>query len=186
MTYLLATLAVLGGSPAAATGFCDDLWFTRNLVMDRAGYCFGTPLGQSVFDNGDCTSASVSLDRAASQLVDDIQSAEARNQCDVDTTRDTVAINDIENRRQLVDLPIRSETESTCIGWQGEVTPVLAGRDSAAPEIARIEAGDIVQYQHVPVGDWHYVIIATQDFETRGGGWLDLSAGAPDCWEMAG
>ena len=40
---------------AWALEICDDLWLTRNLIFDRAGYCFGSVLGKSVFDNEGCT-----------------------------------------------------------------------------------------------------------------------------------
>jgi hypothetical protein len=172
--------------PAAAQGWCDDLWFTRNLVMDRAGYCFGTPLGQAVFDNADCTGQRVALSPDESRLVNRILEVEERAACRVDTLRSAIDLEDAAIRRRLTDLPVRDQTESACIGWQGPDTPVLAGHDAAADVIARIEPGDVVLYQHIPEGGWSYVTIATQDFQTKGGGWLDGSRTEPQCFEIAG
>ena len=64
----LTLLLFLIASPAAASDVCHDLWFTRNLIMDRAGYCFGSMLGKATFDNSDCTGKNVSLD-AGDQLM---------------------------------------------------------------------------------------------------------------------
>jgi hypothetical protein len=173
-------------APAAAQDWCDDLWFTRNLVMDRAGYCFGTPLGQSVFDNADCTGQSVALAPDESRLVNRILEAEERAACSVDTSRRSVDLEDAAIRRRLTDLPVRDQAESACIGWQGPEAAVRAGHDAAAAVTARIEPGDVVLYRHVPEGDWSYVTIATQDFRTKGGGWLDGSRAEPACFEIAG
>lgn len=186
MTRSLALLLVLLAGPSAAQGWCDDLWFTRNLVMDRAGYCFGTPLGQALFDNSDCTGRRIALDPEASRLVDTILAAEARNECAIDTSRRTVDLDDAAIRRRLTDLPVRDEFESACIGWLGPETPLRAGHDRTAPELDRIARGDIVRYEHVPFGDWSYVTVATPEFETKGGGWLDRSAVEEDCFEIAG
>ena len=46
-----AICAFVVAGPAAADERCHDLWFARNAIMDRAGYCFGSVLGQAVFDN---------------------------------------------------------------------------------------------------------------------------------------
>lgn len=34
---------------------CHDLWYARNLIYDRAGYCFQTAKAQSYFSNVGCT-----------------------------------------------------------------------------------------------------------------------------------
>ena len=41
----LAIPAALAAFPALAFDPCEDLWFSRNQLYDRAGYCFSTPLG---------------------------------------------------------------------------------------------------------------------------------------------
>lgn len=187
MLRVFLVAAALAG-PSAADEVCGDLWFTRNLVMDRAGYCFGTTLGRAVFDNGDCTGSTVSLGAGEQRLIARILDAEARNGCAVDTAQETLGIgfDDLAVRRLLRDQPLRAVTESTCIGWQGEPEPLRAGHDPAAPVLGRIEAGDFVLFRHRPVDGWSYVTVTDQEFRTRAGGWLDDPAGAPPCWEFAG
>ena len=48
MRWLLLVLLLIP-APVRALEICDDLWFTRNLLFSRAGYCFGSVLGQTVF-----------------------------------------------------------------------------------------------------------------------------------------
>ncbi len=66
---------------------CNELWFARNLIMDRAGYCFGSPLGQALFDNRDCRGSDVSLSPAHKSQVRKIQSLEAQIRCKVNSGR---------------------------------------------------------------------------------------------------
>lgn len=33
---------------------CQNLWYVRNSIYDRRGYCFKTADGKAVFDNSDC------------------------------------------------------------------------------------------------------------------------------------
>ena len=86
MKRLILALILLA-SPAAAADVCDDLWFTRNLIMDRAGYCFGSALGQAVFDNGNCIGKSVSLSTQLQRQVAEIRELEKQIPCKVDTAR---------------------------------------------------------------------------------------------------
>jgi len=61
MRAFLALLLAALAAPAAALEICDELWFTRNLIYDRAGYCFSSPLGRAVFDNSDCTGSALKI-----------------------------------------------------------------------------------------------------------------------------
>jgi len=47
MRFLIALICTLLAAPVQALDYCDELWFTRNLAFDRAGYCFGSPLGKA-------------------------------------------------------------------------------------------------------------------------------------------
>lgn len=60
MKCLVAALSLFA-APVLASDTCHDLWFTRNAIIDRAGYCFGSPLGQAIFDNTGCIGKSVNL-----------------------------------------------------------------------------------------------------------------------------
>jgi hypothetical protein len=33
---------------------CQNLWYVRNSIYDRKGYCFKTQDGKAAFDNSDC------------------------------------------------------------------------------------------------------------------------------------
>ncbi len=187
MRVLLLMLALLA-SPAHAQDACYDVWFTRNLHFDRAGYCFDSPLGQAIFDNSDCTGTSITLTPQAKQQVDEIKQLEAMHGCQVDTNRTSLEISDIATRRQLRDLPIRDEFESGCLGWQGRPVSLHAGTGPDTPEIGRIEPGDYVLFSFLPVGDWSYVTVHTHDFSAlKSGGWAPSSTFQEDnCTDWAG
>lgn len=185
MVRLCAFLCLVA-APAAASDICHDLWFTRNLIMDRAGYCFGSALGQAVFDNSGCVGKSVALDSRSARLVGQIQTLEAGQGCRVDTKRGFLDLDDRLIRQRLWDLPIRDEFESACLGWLGPVTPLLAGHDQSALAVGRIQPGDYISYEHVPVGVWTYVTARTPDWQIKSGGWLNTAAVAENCVDYAG
>ncbi|MEX0316748.1 MAG: DUF4453 domain-containing protein [Ruegeria sp.] len=178
---------LLSTSPAWAGGDgCHDLWFTRNLIMDRAGYCFGSALGQAAFDNSDCIGKSVSLDPASAQMVDQIRGMERFHGCTVDTGQVWLDLDDVFIRRQLTDLPIREEFESACIGWLGPVTILYSGHSPGAVPVGQIQPGDTLSYSHLPVGNWTYLTVRGPDWQIKGGGWLDTAATPEQCREVAG
>ena len=76
---------VLTPLSALADSFCEDLWFTRNALADRGGYCFSSTLGQAVFDNDGCTGSTSALAANDRALVSRIVELEAEAQCAVDT-----------------------------------------------------------------------------------------------------
>ena len=181
--YLCALLCL--GTPAFADG-CHDLWFTRNLVMDRAGFCFGTALGQAVFDNQDCIGKTVSLAPEWSQFVSTVQSLEQQFQCRVNTNQTELLLDDAWVRRQLVHLPIADELESACIGYNGAPRPVLSGQGLGYPVTGYISAGDNISYGHLPNGNWIYVTYSGPDWVVKGGGWMDSDVTFPECNQWAG
>ena len=91
----LWVLLLLVATPGFAQEACDDVWFTRNLHFDRAGYCFGSPLGQAVFDNSNCIGKDVTLAPDAKRQIDEIRRIEALHGCNVDTNRSFLAIPDL-------------------------------------------------------------------------------------------
>ncbi len=176
MRYFLLSLLLLG-APAAAQQACDDVWFTRNLHFDRAGYCFGSALGQAVFDNSDCVGKDITLSPDAKRQVNEIKKLEAFHGCKVDTSRTTIDIADLALRRQLIDLPIRDEFESGCLGWLGTPLPLHAGIGAQNPVMGHIEPGDYVLFSFVPVGDWTYVTTHADNFSgLKTGGWALVTA----------
>ena len=192
----LAFLLGLGlAGPAAAN--CDDLWFTRNLIMDRAGYCFGSALGRAVFDNADCTGKSVTLSAGDQALVERLRVAERDQQCRVDTTRREIDLDDRHIRPRLVDLPVAVPDGSACMNWLSARIAVHAGRNRATPVLGHIEPGDNVNAHHQDENGWSYVQIYRPENPeadepwagpTRfvAAGWLPLHWGAVSCTIAAG
>ncbi|MCB1383660.1 MAG: YARHG domain-containing protein [Notoacmeibacter sp.] len=79
---LLAALVALLPAPAAAQS-CYDLWYERNAIYARNGYCFQTSLGQRVFGNAGCYTSNPRLARWEQQRVAEIQRLERRYGCRV-------------------------------------------------------------------------------------------------------
>ena len=152
---LALALAALAG-PAHALG-CDDFWFHRNLVADRAGYCFSSPLGRTIFDNTDCTTTTPQLDPASADLIARIRALEAEWGCAVDTARTTVQVNRPDLYARLIDIPMPSPYESACVGWRGGPVPLRAGRSLTAPVLGHAEPGDSIGYSHEDAGGWSFV-----------------------------
>jgi hypothetical protein len=172
--------------PSFAADGCEDVWFTRNLVMDRAGYCFSSTLGQELFDNSDCVGRSVQPDPYGQQIVQQILAIERQHGCRVDTNRVWLDLPDIAFRRVLRTHPIRDEFESACLGWTGEVTPLYDGFSEPFRQIGQITAGDVVSFSHIPVAEWTYVTTHTQGFGAlKSAGWLYVTGELP-CADFAG
>lgn len=183
---ILASILIALPLPALADDICHDLWFTRNLIMDRAGYCFGSILGKSTFDNGDCTGKSVALGTAATEMVARIQASEKELACKVDTGQPVLDLEDADFRRALTDLPLRSPFESACIGWLGERVPLKAGHRADARTVGEILPGDLVGYAYEPVGSWQYVTVTNRAWRFKSAEWVDLERVAERCEQIAG
>ena len=158
MSRLVFLLLSLLGSPAFALDNCDEWWFTRNLIFDRAGYCFASPLGQAVFDNDGCRPGDPNLDGASQAIVAGIQALEQQWECKVDTQRQTLNIPNLPARMALGDIPVPDEYESGCMGWRGAPIPLREARDDAAPVIANIATGADIYYGFVQVDGWDFVL----------------------------
>jgi hypothetical protein len=178
-------IALLAAAPAWANG-CHDLWFTRNLVMDRAGYCFGSVLGQAQFDNRDCIGKTVSLTPQWQSFVTYIQGLERQYGCRVDTSQPVLDLWDAPIRRRLQHLPIADEFESACLGWLGPPTPLYSGYDGQSPVVGTITPGSIVGMGHVPVGDWSYVTVSNPNTGPFSGGWYFGVIPVSACADFAG
>ncbi len=182
---LIATLG--GGLPAAAQDGCDDLWFTRNLLFDRVGYCFGSALGQAVFDNRDCLGTSVTLTPPAQRLATEIRRLEGVYGCRVDTGRRALSEGDWALRKNLAELPIRDEFESACLGFVGAPRALHAASTPGSAIVGRIEPGDYVSFAHYGLDGGTYVTTyAGPGGPPRSGGWLLAPLAEADCSQWAG
>ena len=170
---VLAAAIFLTPISAAADSWCDELWFTRNLIFDRAGYCFGSLLGQVTFDNGDCTTKSPNLSADDKRRIALIKEREEWASCRVDTNRMQLDFLDGDAMRQLQTLPIRDDTESGCIGYLGAPITVRAGAFASARVIGQIERGDIIGSSHIFSDEgWDFVSFGPQDYSSQQFGWI--------------
>ena len=181
LTFLLCMLA----GPAWADA-CHDLWFTRNLVIHRAGYCFGSVLGQAQFDNAGCIGKNVTLDPASTAAVEQIRGLEAEYQCGVDTSQPVLDLPDRDLRLRLEALPIADGFESACIRFRAAPLPLHSGPSQQSPVIGQITPGDTIGFGHLPAGGWNYVTTHAGDGVLRSGGWLGAGVGEDDCELWAG
>ncbi|MEM6618820.1 MAG: DUF4453 domain-containing protein [Pseudomonadota bacterium] len=186
---LTAVAALLLATPAPVLALgdaCDDLWFTRNQIMDRAGYCFGSNLGRAVFDNAGCLGKDVAVSPADRRKVSEIQSQEQALECRVNTRQTRLDVPDINLRRALIDLPIADGLESACLGYQGPPLALQAGHYDSAPRIGAVERGVTVHYAHYggPEG-WSYVLTHDGSGRILAGGWL-RNPPRMDCDQWAG
>lgn len=200
MTRLFAGLfgLLLMAMPATAE-ICEDLWFTRNLIMDRNGYCFGSTLGKATFDNRDCQGKQISLSGEEQFRVAEIQKMERWMNCKVNTKRAGLDIVDEYWLRRMEDLPIRQDGESGCLGWQGPPVPLFPGFGPGLAQIGAIGAGDYILWSHQaePGTDWTYVTVWSTNWQhikvagwmnsapLHRGGWLSVDGQLP-CENFAG
>ncbi|MEM8838535.1 MAG: DUF4453 domain-containing protein [Pseudomonadota bacterium] len=147
---------------ARADPYCLELWFDRNAIFDRAGYCFNSSLGKTVFDNSDCISQNVQLSGEAERQVGEIRREERANGCG----RPNFTSFDLQEvipllrlRWQLEEWPRRDIAGSACIGYNGPQQLALRARPSTNSRIlGTIEVGDDISYNHYPKNEtWSFV-----------------------------
>ncbi len=185
MRWLLSVLCLVAG-PAAADGYCDDLWFARNLVYANAGYCFGSPLGKAMFGNEGCTGKDVALSAQDQALVAEIQKLETMAECQVDTARTGMEIRDLAWRMRMLDLPVPSYGASACFGWRGEARALFAARDETAAITGELLPGDTLMFAFEAEADqWDYVEVM-RDEALVAAGWMRVQLGEDVCTELAG
>lgn len=169
---------------------CEDLWFARNLIHDRAGYCFSSPLGQAQFDNSDCTTRNATLAPAQAALVARIRQSEAQYSCNLDTNRTWLTYPDeLEPYRRMADVPVRDFGATGCIGYRGPVLTLRNGASHAAAAIGQLRPGASITFAHWPLNGWSYVSIYPQGYAPDGPadwGWVAIGEGMPPCDSYAG
>lgn len=184
---ILSCLAGLLAAPVAADYVCEEAWFSRNLIFDRAGYCFGSNLGQAVFDNSDCTTSAPDLNKRRTRKVSDFKAFEAEMHCRVDTSANRLRFfDDTARLRQLRDVPVMDRLGSGCIGYRGPTVVLRRGHGARTAQIGQISAGDSISFQHWGEGKWDYVTI--YDGANAGAhGWADFpDLGEDACDQWAG
>jgi len=181
----LCLFAVMWPGTAAALEICDELWFIRNLVQHRAGYCFNSVLGQVIFDNDDCNPAGAALSEADKVLIAKVRAFEVEDGCAIDSSQTKLNVDMIEQRKALVDLPFPSWGESACIGWQGRRMSLRAERFVDGPVIGAARTGDMLMFQFEDVDGWSFVQVFQNDVPA-GMGWAEIALEDLACDSFAG
>ena len=181
----VATLMMFG-SVGGAFAECNSMWLTRNIVFDRAGYCFGSNLGQSVFNNAGCTGTDVTLGAADQDFVNYTRQMEDEFQCSIDTSAKTLDLELIGSWMQLADLPRRDLWESSCIGWIGPSLPLRAAANDTSTVLGQVSPGDDIGLSHVDINEFSFAEI-TRDGTLVAIGWIPAEfIGPMTCSDMAG
>lgn len=182
MRLLSAVFLILTPLSAVADALCDELWLSRNMVFDRAGHCFGSDLGKAVFDNSDCTTSSPKLDAAGELIVAQAREVEAEFSCNIDTSRMTLDVDQVDQRRGLYDIPVRTGYESACLGYKGPALLLTAGRHPDTAIFGEIMPGMDILFAHHQADGMDFIVL-----ENGGMGWIGTSLISPDvCTAMAG
>jgi hypothetical protein len=168
LSAAIASTLFVAPLPAAAQDICDALWFTRNLVFDRAGYCFSSPLGLAYF-SADCTTTEPELDPAAQEVVSQILELEEQWECSVDTQRTELAPYDTQVLTFIEDLPVPTGFESSCFGWKGDMLMLRAARRDDAQPTGFIRPGDDLLTAHADFDGWSFYSMTPQG---QGLGWV--------------
>jgi hypothetical protein len=164
---------------------CASMWVTRNMVFDQAGYCFGSTLGKSVFDNSDCTPGDVTLTAAERDFVEYTRDMEAEFACEIDTSQTTLELDATDDWLRLEDLPYRDLTESGCIGWLGQTLPLRSAANDRSPVIGQILPGDMVVFAHIDIRGFSFVE-AVREGARSDVGWVRIMISPKVCEALAG
>lgn len=190
---LAVVLALAGPAPAdvwdSPEPTCNQLWFTRNLIMHRAGYCFGSPLGKAMFGNAHCSGTEVRLSAGQSRQVAKMRAMEQATGCKVNTAARHIDVPvNIPAISRLRDLPLPSGGESGC-RWAGGPVPVYDGHTPGSKPIGEIHAGDVLGFSSMPEGNWTAAGIRRGGYDGPYSlGWFDHTKydTEKDCTDWAG
>lgn len=180
------TILAIAASPAVAQddAFCQQVWLSRNTVMDRAGQCFSTPLGQAVFDNSDCVDGDIRLNPLDVEIVRLAQEVEQWAGCAVDTDAARLMVDVLPFHARLMELftvPVRSDGEFGCHGYTGPPVPLHTGISTNTTVLGMLEPGQTVTSAHSPLrGGWQYLEISNAAGLPVTHGWAQGLPGDPD------
>lgn len=159
----LFLILTIGVGPAAAqnSAFCQELWLSRNTVLDRVGQCFDTALGRAVFDNSNCVEGNVRLNPLDTEITRMAREMEEWAGCRVDTEAGQLDAGARPFRARLTELltvPVRADSEHGCVGFQGPPIPLHAGMSTRTTVLGAVERGQSFALSHHPMrGGWEYL-----------------------------
>ncbi len=179
MKYFISLVLAIGVSSPVLADIedpCADLWFSRNAMLDKAGYCFSTPLGKALFDNSDCTTKQPKLTPEVKAQIAVIRKLEQGDEggfyetCNIDTGQQKLDLPDLEVRKQLDFQPASDGDTSFCLGYVGPDIPLYAAPWKSARRTGVIRGGDNLSLAHLDWKGWSFSIVF-QPSETTGLGW---------------
>lgn len=176
MRHILTAIALGTIAMPALADDCLDLWFSRNAMFNDAGYCFGSPLGQALFDNSDCMTSDPQLTPINAQVIGKIKEEEQSLDCTIDTTNVSVDTNEIMSfpmRWQVETQPVAGPSEFTefaCFGFLQDRVAVRTSPTSGAELLGWINTGSDYRTNHQDWGKWSFVTV-----DEKFVGWADLS-----------
>jgi len=143
---------------------CADLWFSRNAMLDQAGYCFATQLGKAIFDNSGCTTKEPVLSRVIEmQIAETIKLEQGGDGgfydvCMIDTSKRKLDMDAIPLRKQLDFQP------ATDGGPAFALTAMTPKSRYSAPwkrarQVGFIRAGDNMTSSHLDWKGWSFTLI---------------------------
>lgn len=188
----VAALLISAATPAVAQDFCTEAWVIRNMIFDRLGHCFGSTMGQALFDNSNCTVSGPTPPPGLAADVARIREGETFVGCRINTAQAPSA----EMYRlhahysRFIDLPVPDHVGGyACWGYRGPDFRLLAGARMDAPEVGIARTGQsVVSTYWGREGGWVYGAIMTGPGGTvLTEGWfagVDLSDG--NCDQVAG
>jgi hypothetical protein len=186
---VLALLLPALPGPAQATTTCEELWVTRNMLFHRAGYCFGSALGQTMFGNAGCTqtdAGAVTVDR---QAVDYMRGLEQGICYRVDTGAAPTPAMWARKAAldRMIDIPVLDEFGFAYWGWRGGAFPLHAGASASSPVIGTAQPRQSLIFGYLPRGDWSYVAISNgPGTAVVAEGWASTEVGRGMCDQEAG
>ena len=170
--------------PGAVLADCASMWVTRNMVFDRAGYCFGSNLGKALFDNGGCIGKDVRLSSADQDFVDYTKEMETMFECNIDTSRRTLNLPLLNQWLQLIDLPRRDYGGSGCLGYLGQPVTLRSGIGGGRV-LGQVNPGDDIIFNHWDQAGRSFVTVMRNNREVSLG-WADLRMDQLPCRQFAG
>lgn len=176
---------------------CDELWFSRNAMLNQAGYCFQTTLGQAIFDNSDCTTRTPQISDQATQEIAKFQTLETKLGCEINTDKSKISVSDIEQRLLLTVQPgavFPSETEHSCLGYNGPSLSAYSAPDQSSHVLYNTQTGDDLDFEFGGGHEWTLTRTRSADGKGIHMGWVyfppELSLGPTDtggvCSDIAG
>lgn len=189
MLFALFCLA-LSGPAHANEPYCEQPWFIRNLIFDRAGFCFSSTLGQAIFDNSDCTGTDIVLSPRDREAVALIREMERWLECDMDTSVQTLAtLPELDHLRRFALLPIPVDAASGCIGYLGPELPLLTAPGAyGGPVMGYLSRESSILFDFLPENGWEFVTVYPYGWDGPRGpsGWVDMGRQQPQCRQFAG